>query len=422
MSELGQTSDPVDLIPGSVSGLDEFVSQWRERARTAGDIAAQLTRLPSPEGWEGAAADGFAARLPDVGTQWQRLVESLTTAADALDEYATVLGWAQQKAGDAIAMWQVAQAQTAAGVESYRQAERQAGATGIVPFYTDAGAATRSDAQSLLAYARSEVRDAGDTAAHAMTAITPPEALTWEGAGALFLGALVVQGQIHWDTLANLVNGTASVGNAILRNPDALLALLGGGAMMIGGGATALGGGGLATTGVGSVPGGAAVVGGLAVAGTGGALAAAGASKLAGEATGSAGVMLMEKQRGADRGDGRDDYGQFAHGQGNKPWVDKEKQGLDEIEDEINSSVERKRVASSIEGSIQKRYFDGLYKNPDGSYTAVEVKSGSAFERYSRGEGQQRIFDESISPDSPATATLNGEKILISRVRVKEMP
>lgn len=152
----------------------------------------------------------------------------MNTAADALDEYATVLGWAQQKAGDAIAMWQAAQAQTAEGIESYRQAERQAGATGIVPFYTDAGAATRNDAQSLLAYARSEVRDAGETAAHALTAITPPEALTWEGAGALFLGALVVQGQTHWDTLANLVNGTASVGNAILRNPDALLALLGG--------------------------------------------------------------------------------------------------------------------------------------------------------------------------------------------------
>ncbi|WP_144783313.1 hypothetical protein [Microbacterium sp. BH-3-3-3] len=291
-----------------------------------------------------------------------------------------------------------------------------------MPFYTDAGAATRSDAQSLLAYARSEVRDAGDTAAHALTAITPPEALTWEGAGALFLGALVLQGQIHWDTLANLVNGTASVGNAILRNPDALLALLGGGAMMIGGGAAALGGGGLAATGVGSVPGGAAVAGGIAAAGSGGALAAAGASKLAGEAMGGAGVMLMEKQHGVDRGDGRDDYGQFAPGQGTKPWVDKEKQGLDEIEDEVSATVERKRVASSIEGSSQKRFFDGLYKNSDGSYTAVEVKSGSAFDRYLRGEGQQRGFDESISPESPATATLNGETISISRVRVKEMP
>ena len=161
-----------------MSGLDEFVWQWRERARTAGEIAAQLTKLPAPEGWEGAAAEGFAARLPDVSSQRQQLAESLNTAADALDEYATVLGWAQQKAGDAIAMWQAAQAQTAEGIESYRQAERQAGATGIVPFYTDAGAATRNDAQSLLAYARSEVRDAGETAAHALTAITRPEALT----------------------------------------------------------------------------------------------------------------------------------------------------------------------------------------------------------------------------------------------------
>lgn len=422
MSELGQTSDPVDLIPGSVSGLDEFVSRWRENARTAGDIAAQLTNLPSPEGWEGAAADGFAARLPDVGTQWQQLGESLTTAADALDEYATVLGWAQQKAGDAIAMWQVAQAQTAAGVESYRQAERQAGATGIVPFYTDAGAATRSDAQSLLAYARSEVRDAGDTAAHAVTAITPPEALTWEGAGALFLGALVVQGQIHWDTLANLVNGTASVGNAILRNPDALLALLGGGAMMIGGGATALGGGGLAATGVGSVPGGAAVVGGVAVAGTGGALAAAGASKLAGEATGSAGVMLMEKQHGADRGDGRDDYGQFAHGQTNKPWVDKEKIGLDEVEAELKVPVERQRARSSIEGSTQQRYFDGYAKNDDGTYTAIEVKSGTGYEKYMKNAENQKSFDDSISPDNPATVTIRGQKMTITDVLISVVP
>lgn len=422
MSELGQTSDPVDLIPGSVSGLDEFVWQWRGRARTAGEIAAQLTKLPAPEGWEGAAAEGFAARLPDVSSQWQQLAESLNTAADALDEYATVLGWAQQKAGDAIAMWQAAQAQTAEGIESYRQAERQAGATGTVPFYTDAGAATRNDAQSLLAYARSEVRDAGETAAHALTAITPPEALTWEGAGALFLGALVVQGQIHWDTLANLVNGTASVGNAILRNPDALLALLGGGAMMISGGAAALGGGGLAATGVGSVPGGAAVAGGIAVAGSGGALAAAGASKLAGEAMGGAGVMLMEKQHGVDRGDGRDGYGQFAHGQTNKPWVDKEKIGLDEVEEELKVPVERQRARSSIEGSTQQRYFDGYVKNDDGTYTAIEVKSGTGYEKYMKNAENQKSFDDSISPENPATVTIRGQKMTITDVLISVVP
>ena len=421
MTELGQTADPVDLVPGSVSGIDDFVSQWRERARAAGDIAAQLRALAAPEGWEGAAAEGFAARLPDVSTQWDQLADSLQTAAEALDRYAIVLGWAQQKAGDAIAMWETAEGQTAAAMESYRQAERRAGTTGILPLYSDAGATTRADAQSLLAYARSEVRLAGDTAAHAVTAITPPEPLTWESAGTLLLASLVVQGQMQWDTLATLVNGTASVGNAILRNPDALLALLGGAAMMIGGGATVLGGGGLASTGVGSIPGGAAVAGGFAVAGAGGALAAVGASKLAGEATGSAGVMLMEKNHGVDRGDSRDKSGHFAHGQDSKPWTDKEKQGLDEIEKELGEQIDRTKARSTLEGSSQHRYFDGYYKNADGSYTAVEVKSGSALDKYLRNEGNQKAFDDAISSENPASVTLNGERVSVTNVRVQKV-
>ena len=422
MTELGYTSDPVELVPGSVGGIDEFVSQWRERARAAGDIAAQLRGLTAPEGWEGVAAEGFAARLADVSTQWDQLADSLQTAAEALDRYAIVLGWAQQKAGDAIAMWETAKAQTAAGIESYRQAEREAGATGILPLYSDAGAATRADAQSLLAYARSEVRLAGDTAADAVTAITPPEPLTWESAGTLLLATLVVQGQMQWDTLATLVNGTASVGNAILRNPDALLALLGGAAMMIGGGATVLGGGGLAATGVGSVPGGAAVAGGFAVAGAGGALAAAGASKLAGEATGSAGVMLMEKNHGVDRGDSRDESGHFARGQDSKPWINKEKQGLDEIEAEEGRTVLRDTVRASLGGSTQHRYFDGFIRRPDGTYSAVEVESGTAIEKYLRNEGNQLGFDQAITPTNPARATLNGEIIQITNVILKVVP
>ena len=218
------------------------------------------------------------------------------------------------------------------------------------------------------------------------------------------------------------MNGTASVGNAILRNPDALLALLGGGAMMISGGAAALGGGGLAATGVGSVPGGAAVAGGIAVAGSGGALAAAGASKLAGEAMGGAGVMLMEKQHGVDRGDGRDDYGQFAHGQTNKPWVDKEKIGLDEVEEELKVPVERQRARSSIEGSTQQRYFDGYVKNDDGTYTAIEVKSGTGYEKYMKNAENQKSFDDSISPENPATVTIRGQKMTITDVLISVVP
>ncbi|MFJ4037100.1 WXG100 family type VII secretion target [Microbacterium sp. NPDC090007] len=420
--ELGQTTDPLDLVPGSVADLDGSVRAWRGRAETAQEIAGRLRAMAPPDGWEGVSAEAFAAKVPEAAGQWEQVAANLQNAADALDRYATVLGWAQQKAADAIAMWDAARAQTMAGIESYRAAERKAAGTGIVPMYVDAGASERADARGLLEYARAEARDAGDSAARTTESLVPARAVTWNEVGAVFLATLAVQGQIQWDALADLVNGAASVGNAITQNPDALFALLGGGALALGGGAAAVGGGGLAATGVGAVPGGAAVAGGVAAAGTGGALAALGASRLAGEAAGSAGAMLMEKQHGVDRGDSRDDFGQFAHGQEVKPWVDKELKGLDEIEEQLGTPVTRDSVAASILGSSQKRFFDGLFRNPDGTWTAVEVKSGSAFARCVRGEGGQRAFDDSISLDSPAVARLNGERIEIVRVILKEMP
>ncbi|WP_270353868.1 putative T7SS-secreted protein [Microbacterium testaceum] len=385
--KLGQTTDPCDLVPGSLAGLDENVRGWRGHTATARQITDRLRGAPPPEEWEGAGAKAFTGRLVKATTQWEQVAANLEDAADALDRYATVLGWAQHKAADAITMWEAARAQTLAGMESYREAERKAAGTGVVPWYVDAGANERADALSLLEYARAEVREAGDSAASTMDSLLPARAVTWNEVGAVFLATLAVQGQIQWNALADLVNGAASVGNAIIQNPDALLALLGGGALTLGGGAAAVGGGGLAATGVGAVPGGAAAAGGVAAVGTGGALAALDASRLAREAAGSAGVMLMEKQHGVDRGKGRDDYGQFAHGQEVKPWVDKEKKGLDEIEEQLGTPVTRDSVAASILGSSQKRFFDGLFKNPDGTWTAVEVKSGSAFAKYVRGEG-----------------------------------
>lgn len=417
--ELGQTTDPCDLVPGSLAGLDENVRGWRGHAATARQITDRLRGAPPPEEWEGAGAKAFTGRLVEAATQWEQVAANLEDAADALDRYATVLGWAQHKAADAITMWEAARAQTLAGMESYREAERKAAGTGVVPWYVDAGANERADALSLLEYARAEVREAGDSAASTMDSFLPARAVTWNDVGAVFLATLAVQGQIQWNALADLVNGAASVGNAIIQNPDALLALLGGGALTLGGGAAAVGGGGLAATGVGAVPGGAAAAGGVAAVGTGGALAALGASRLAREAAGSAGVMLMEKQHGVDRGDGRDEYGRFANGQENKPWVDKERQGLDEVERETGLDVERQRARSSVTGSSQERYFDGYIKNEDGTYTAIEVKSGTGLQKYMRNAENQKLFDESISPSHPATANIRGEKITITGVLVQ---
>jgi hypothetical protein len=123
------------------------------------------------------------------------------------------------------------------------------------------------------------------------------------------------------------------------------------------------------------------------------------------------------RRRGVDRGDGRDDYGHFV-GSENRPWIDREQQGLDAVAERRGVDVHRNQVRATIEGhradgasADQARYYDGLYENADGTYTGIEVKSGSATR-----DSAQLGFDNAVSRDNPATATLNGNKITIVEV------
>lgn len=89
--------------------------------------------------------------------------------------------------------------------------------------------------------------------------------------------------------------------------------------------------------------------------------------------------------------------------------------GVDIIRDKVRATIEGYHHRSDAT-SDQHRYYDGLYKNPDGTYTGIEVKGGTG----SR-DAAQRGFDSTVSLDRPATATLNGEKISITRVILKEV-
>lgn len=55
------------------------------------------------------------------------------------------------------------------------------------------------------------------------------------------------------------------------------------------------------------------------------------------------------------------------------------------------------------------RYYDGLVRNADGTYTGIEVKSGSA----SLSAGQ-RSFDSAVNGGTVAYATLDGQLIEIT--------
>lgn len=130
-----------------------------------------------------------------------------------------------------------------------------------------------------------------------------------------------------------------------------------------------------------------------------------------------------ERLRGVDRGDGRDDYGHFV-GSESRPWVDKEGQGLDLVELDQGAPVVRQQVNASIDGlerpgsgSPQIRRYDGLFRNPDGTWTGVEVKSGSATRNPA-----QHLFDSTVSRDTPAIAKLDGAEIRIVQVILQEVP
>lgn len=214
------------------------------------------------------------------------------------------------------------------------------------------------------------------------------------------------------------------MGNALINHPDILLELLGGVALVVGGGTMIGGGGALALTGVGAAPGGGLAWAGVGVAGAGLAAAGHASSRWMNEATGDDAVRIVERPPPHPEHGGRDVLGHY-NGDGQRPWVDTEKIGLDEVADDVGTDVIRDKVRATIEGyhhrpgmtSDQHRYFDGLYSNGDGTWTAIEVKGGTG----SR-DAAQEGFDAMVSPERPAIATLNGQPIRIVDVILKHVP
>ena len=68
------------------------------------------------------------------------------------------------------------------------------------------------------------------------------------------------------------------------------------------------------------------------------------------------------------------------------------------------------RVRASQDGAGRVRYYDGLVKKPDNTYEGIEVKSGTSKDT------SQEAFDNGVSYDKPAYATLRGERIKITSV------
>lgn len=381
IAKLGQTTDPQALVPGDPAVLIEQAREWDRAASSALEVADALHRIRVPSSWEGEASLAFETRMQRIPRAWDQYSEACAQASAVITDYADFLSSAQSQAAAAIARWEEGEAATASAQAAYQRDMNNYWLRGPagrgLPILVDAGAEIRAEAEAMLADARAMLQAEGDAAAGRLTRIAesaPYEASAWAAGSAVL--AFMCQQAVRRSENAGLdaLEGVASFGNALISHPDVLLELLAG-IGGIAGGATMLLGAGVGT--VGSA--------GTAIAATG-ALAAAGAATIGAGAT-AIGDAIRRAGEYADtdshvhlrEGQRRATDGTFTKGNGgsrNPDWYEKEQKGLDRVAKKKNVQVERQQVAASVEGASSRRYYDGLIKNQDGTYTGIEVKSG----------------------------------------------
>nr|WP_201470323.1 hypothetical protein [Microbacterium hydrocarbonoxydans] len=425
----GQTQSAVDLVPGSVSDVRATAEEWKARSADATRVRDDLAALDDDGTWTGAAYDAYLERFERQLLHWERAGEWLRAGAGALFTWADALQWAQDEGDRAITLWNEAERQGAAALTAHR-AHLQELRVGFglrqprvdVPFVDPSGPA-HDEAREALFNARATLevfaRDCAirldEAADAARMPLTDAEAASQaqHAMAAAIVDLAVVQ------PFLGTMEMLAVSAQTLWEHPDIILELLGGAATFIGGAGLAVAGGGLTVTGAGALAGAPALtVAGVGVAGVGAAMIGDAAGRWSAESH-----AVGDRVRGRDRGDGRDYLGHFAKGQNNKSWVDSERIGLDKFADERNVDVMRTKVRVDFDNSPQNgRYYDGLVANSDGTYTAIEIKSGSAYDDYFRPGSTQRQFDESVNGGTSATGRLDGNDIEITRVIVRKEP
>lgn len=163
MAELGETNDPVELVPGNHSAIAENAVAIGGRGQTLLQVGASLRTIDTGDAWRGSAADRFRDVFHTQPPKWNTAGDSFASAAAALSRYAETLAWAQSRAAEAIAVWNESEASTAAARAAYN---RESG-----PF-VDPGEAGREHARYLLANAREQLAGAGSEAAASIRAAT----------------------------------------------------------------------------------------------------------------------------------------------------------------------------------------------------------------------------------------------------------
>lgn len=160
-AELGQSRDPIRLVPGDLAAVHRTVALWRSRADDAEESGARLRQLRTVPEWAGEAADAYERRVAAAASPWDAMASAFRMAQAALEDFASALEAARARAGDAVDLWDEAEALVATAAMAtpgFPGADRQP-LRSLEP---------RAEARAILADARRALDTAAQTAAAAL--------------------------------------------------------------------------------------------------------------------------------------------------------------------------------------------------------------------------------------------------------------
>lgn len=239
--QLGQTSDPRQLVHGDASAIRSAASKLTAFSSGFGETADGLGRIDTGH-WEGAAADAFRAKFAPEPAKWSAASEAMSKASGALESYAGAVESAQGQARHAIDLWNQGQEATRQAAAAYNQqvaaynsaakaynARLQAGQNpGTRPSqpgsFSDPGEALREEARQVLNSARQDRDTAAASAAAAIkagTSMAPAKPSFWSQVGA-DLSDTLSAGQLAGASFGSgVLEGVADIGKfARSVNPE----------------------------------------------------------------------------------------------------------------------------------------------------------------------------------------------------------
>ena len=176
--ELGQTTDPQELVPGNTEHIEANVTRLADEHERISGLFDSLKSVRVPE-WSGDAQQAWEVHHDVEVDRWKRYLKHLAETRDAIKAYSGSLTAAQGKAQQAIDKWQEGEEATDQAVIDYNNAvdTYNKHACDPVPVggppvirpahpgpFVDPGEKIRDEAQEVLDGAREDVAEAGDSA------------------------------------------------------------------------------------------------------------------------------------------------------------------------------------------------------------------------------------------------------------------